>query len=62
MYILAAVMVLVANPHLDRYENSCSISSPELPAAPSCHLPPHKICVYIQYHMDTYKYFYIKVK
>ena len=50
MYTLAAVMVLVENPHLDRYENNCSTSSPELPAIPSCHLPPHKICFCKQSH------------
>jgi len=38
-----AFMFLVVLLKRDRYENSCSISSPAPNAAPSCHLPPQRI-------------------
>lgn len=46
---LPADICFVTKPHRNKYENNCSMSSPDPPAAPSCHLPPHNI-----YQLDTH--------
>lgn len=43
--LLADVMCLVTQPYLEKVANTCSISSPNVAAAPFLQCPEHKTCL-----------------